>query len=393
MSEDKGEITIGDIQGRKADHINICLEKDTKASYNYWDDVQFIHDALPEVDFDSIDISTHFLGADLEAPIIISAITGGYGRAKEINRNLATAAEKVGVGLGVGSQRPAIEDQVLADSYAPVLEFDIPLKIGNLGAPQLIPQNDKEPFTIEDGHRALEMIDGDVLAIHLNFLQEAAQPEGDLRASGCFDVLKQFSRELPVIAKETGAGISRHVARSLTKTSIQGIDVGGMSGTSFSAVEVYRAREAKDLPSERVGTTFWNWGIPTPASVLEASVGLPLIATGGIRTGLDVARAIALGADVGGIAGTLVRAATMSAKHVEEELNIIIRELKTALFLTGCQTIKELPQARRLITGPLNEWVNANESGSENTDQQQWSRAHGHGWTGQRPQRKSFEWS
>lgn len=344
-------------QNRKKEHLEIVLNEDVSSDYNYWNDIRLIHRALPEIDMDEIDMETNIFGRTLAAPIIISAMTGGYKDAEGINRNLAEAASEAGVGMGVGSQRQAIEDSSLESTYSVVKDYDIPLVIANLGAPQFIPQSDARPFNEDDAKHAMEMIDADLLAIHLNFLQEVVQPEGETKARGCMEAIQKLARFLPVIVKETGAGISRGTALALRTSKIRGIDVGGLGGTSWSAVEYYRAKKEEDDRKKRLGTTFWNWGVPTPVSVLEANVGLPIIATGGIRNGLDAARAMTLGASSAGVASRLLPFAKESAQAVIEELNLIISEVKAAMFLTASKNILQLQEANVVIMGDTAQWV------------------------------------
>lgn len=345
------------ITSRKKDHVNICLSQDVNAHHNYWDDIHFEHHALPEINFSEIETNTKVLGKELEAPIIISAITGGYPEAETINRNLAAAAARFGLGMGVGSQRAALENNATAKTYSVIKQFDIPLVIGNIGAPQLVVQHDSDAIDTGKVEEAFEMIDADVLAIHLNFLQEIVQPEGNVNARGCMAALKMLSFRYPIIAKETGSGISINAAKSLRQAGVKGIDVGGVSGTSFSAVEVYRAKNLRDGLRERLGSTFWDWGVPTPVSVVSANVGLDIIATGGVRTGLDVARALALGASSAGMARALLSAATQGQDNVEEELSAIIHELKVAMFLTGSKTVDDLKRKEVVVTGRTREWM------------------------------------
>ncbi len=345
------------IEQRKGDHVDICLKEDVKAHYNYWNDVHFTHQALPEIDFSDIDTKVNVLGKKLSAPIILSAITGGYPEAETINRNLAEAASKLHIGLGLGSQRAALEDENLEGTYSVVKEYDVPLVIGNIGAPQLIPQHDSESLDTEQIEKAFEMIDADVLAVHLNFLQEVVQPEGNVNAKGCLAAIKMLALKYPIIAKETGSGISRETAQTLRLAGVKGIDVGGHSGTSFSAVEVYRAKNKGDNQRERLGRTFRNWGIPTPVSIMEANVGVELIATGGIRNGIDVARALVLGANSAGMAGALLASATQGSKNVIELLLGVINELKVTMFLTGAKNVFELSRQEVLVTGRTREWM------------------------------------
>ena len=347
---------------RKAEHVNIILQENVSAEYNYWNDVRLVHNALPEIDLDDIDLGVKFLGKRLAAPLIISSMTGGFGMGKEINANLAKAAAEVGVAMGVGSQRAALEKPDLVPTYAVVKDFGVPLVLANLGAPQLVPQEGKRAYGLADARRAIEMIDADALIIHLNFLQEVVQPEGDRRSKGCLAAIKSLAAKFPVMAKETGAGISRETAARLKQTGVKAIDVGGLGGTSFSAVEHYRARKEASTLKERLGATFWNWGIPTPASILLSDVGLPLVATGGIRSGLDAAKGIALGATMAGMAKPMLEAARTSADAVVMELRAVIEELKAAMFLTGSTSIKELQDRPAIVSPPTASWLEAREA-------------------------------
>ncbi len=344
---------------RKAEHVDIILKENVSADYDYWNDVRLVHDALPEIDFDEVDVSTTLLGHKLAAPLVISSMTGGFGGGREINANLARAAAEVGVAMGVGSQRAALEKPELADTYAVVKDYDVPLRFANLGAPQLVPQEGKRAYGVEDAQRALEMVDGHVLICHLNFLQEIVQPEGDHRAKGVVDAVRRLAAKFPVMAKETGAGISRDVALRLQRAGVKAIDVGGLGGTSFSAVEHYRAKKDQATLKERLGATFWNWGIPTPAAVQLANVGLPIVATGGVRTGLDVAKGIALGAAAAGMAKPMLEAAKVSANAVVGELRAVIEELRAAMFLTGSKTLKDLATQGAIVTRPTADWLEA----------------------------------
>ena len=346
---------------RKAEHVNIILQENVSAEYNYWNDVRLVHRALPEIDLDDIDLRTKFFGKSLEAPLVISSMTGGFSMGKEINANLAKAAAEVGVAMGVGSQRAAIEKPELEPTYAVVKDFDVPLLFANLGVPQLVPQAGKRAYGAAEAKKAMEMVDADALIVHLNFLQEVVQPEGDRRARGSLAAMKSLAGRFPVMAKETGAGISRATALALKKAGVQAIDVGGLGGTSFSAVEHYRARKEASSLKERLGATFWNWGIPTPASILLANVGLPIVATGGVRSGLDVAKGIALGATAAGMAKPMLEAAKVSADAVAAELRAVIEELKAAMFLTGSTSLDELREQRVIVGQPTANWLELQE--------------------------------
>lgn len=350
------------IKGRKADHINICLNERIEPDYDYWSDVRLLHEALPEVDLDEIDTSTNVLGKDLEFPFIVTAITGGFEGAKRINANIAKACSELGIGMGVGSERAGI-DGVDTESYAVIKEYDVPLVIGNVGAPQLIPQKGKRAYGADDVIRARELIDADVVAIHLNFLQEVVQPEGDTNARGCYDAIRSIARECPIIAKETGAGFKPGTLNRLYSVGVKAIDLAGMGGTSFSAVELYRARKADDRIRSRLGETFFDWGIPTPVSLESADRHIPMIASGGVRTGLDVARAISMGAVCAGAANLVLKEAAQSAEAVKDKLTIIREELKAAMLLTGSPDIRALSRAEHVILGRTGEWIRGMQNG------------------------------
>lgn len=344
------------IEDRKADHINISLEERIVPGYCYWDDVRLVHNALPEVNADEIDTSVELFGKKLSFPLIVTAITGGFAGAKKINANIAEACAELGIGMGIGSERAGVRG-VEPESYSVIKEFDVPLVIGNIGAPQLIPQHSKDVFSKSNVEKAFDLIDADLVAIHLNYLQEVVQPEGDTNAKGCLAAIRELASEYPLIVKETGAGISRDVAARLKGTGIRGIDIAGMGGTSFAGVEMYRAAEAKDEIRTYMGETFFDWGIPAPASLLDARCGLPLIASGGILDGTHVAASIAMGASCAGVANAILRDAVESADAVKRKLTVIREELRAAMLLTGSSDIKQLSRARFVVLGETRQWM------------------------------------
>ncbi|MGI0156671.1 MAG: type 2 isopentenyl-diphosphate Delta-isomerase, partial [Thermoplasmata archaeon] len=291
--------------------------------------------------------------------IVITGMTGGYPGAETINGNLARAASELGVAMGVGSERAAILKGQHPESYSTVSRFPVPLRFANIGAPQIIAQLPGEPLlTAKDARAAMDLIGADLLAIHLNFLQEMVQPEGDRRARGCLRSIAELARDLPVLVKETGAGLSREVAERLRSVGVRGFDVSGTGGTSFAAVEHHRAVARGATREARLGKTFWDWGIPSPVSVRAVvPLGLPVIASGGIRSGLDVARAISLGALAAGTAGGILRAAATGYQETRAELEQIIYELRVAMFLTGSASIAELQHAPFVVTGETREWL------------------------------------
>jgi len=347
----------GITERRKGEHVDIVINEDVRSERNYWDDVKLVHQSIPDFDFDDVSTKTEFAGRKIAAPILISGMTGGFDKAAEINSNLAWAAAELQIPMGVGSQRAALEDKSLEYTYRVVNDFDIPVRIANIGAPQLIDQKGKRAFILNDARNAMSMIDAHVLAIHLNYLQEVVQPEGDRNAAGVLEAMRDLCSSLPVMAKETGGGISRNTALKLKSIGVYAIDVGGLGGTSWSAVEAVRSHRKGNRLGERLGRTFWNWGIPTPASVVLANVGLPLVATGGIRSGLDVGRALWLGAHCAGVAGVVIRSAYEGRRAVLEELSTIIEELKVTMFLTGCRDLSRIVSGTCLVSGETDEWL------------------------------------
>lgn len=345
------------IRERKADHIEICMNEQVAPGYRYWDDVRLVHDALPEIGMDDIDTSCMLFGKRLEFPFIVTAITGGFSGAKRINANIAEACAELGVGMGVGSERAGVTG-VAPESYSVVKEYDVPLVIGNVGAPQLVPQRSKDLFSPDMVGQAMDLVGADVVAIHLNYLQEVVQPEGDTNGAGVRDAIRGLVLDYPIMVKETGAGISKDVADRLKGIGIRGIDVAGMGGTSFAAVELHRAAKAEDRIRRSMGETFFDWGIPSPVSVAQCrGCGLPVIASGGIQNGLHVADAISLGAACAGSAGTVLSAATESAEAVKERLLTIREELRAAMLLTGSRDLRALSQTSHVILGRTREWM------------------------------------
>jgi isopentenyl-diphosphate delta-isomerase len=333
-------------QTRKKQHLEICLDAEavTGPLGTGLDRYRFIHNALPELDFDAIDCAVDFLGHKLKAPILISSMTGGFDLARKINRNLAAAAQHLGLAMGVGSQRVALEEPSVAASFhVRDIAPDI-LLFANLGAVQL-----NYGYTIEHCRRAVAMIGADGLILHLNVLQEAAQPEGNRNFKGLLariaEVCKQA--EFPVLVKEIGSGISADVAVRLRNAGVSAIDVAGRGGTSWYTVEARRVA----TKGEEVKSTFAAWGIPTDEALIQvrrAVPASPLIASGGIRNGLDIAKCIALGAQVAAMGQPLLSSALESADKVVEFLHGIIDELKIAMLCAGVPDLAALKKASLL---------------------------------------------
>ncbi len=342
-------------ESRKHEHVKIALEKNVSSSHNYWDDIFLSHNALPELNKEKVDLTTTVFGKKIGMPIVISGMTGGYEKAEKINENLAVAAEKFRIPMGLGSQRAALENQELKKTYNVVKNFDIPIVFGNIGASQIVEWGHEK--TLEYSNQMVDMVDADVLMVCLNFLQEVIQLEGEADAEGCFEAIKNLAEDFdkPVMIKESGAGISFDVAKRLSETKISGIDIGGLGGTSFAAIEHYRAKMNDDDLHARGGRTFWNWGIPTPASLLETGKAtdwkLPVFATGGIRNGLDAAKAMVLGADAAGVAQAILGPAHKGKKETIFEIDAFYKELRAAMFLVGAENVKKLRDTDYIFKG------------------------------------------
>lgn len=344
---------------RKLDHLRLACETDVTFGDAGFSDVRLVHNAVPECSFAEIDTSVNFLGHTLSAPIFIAGMTGGHPETTEVNKTLALVAESKGLGLGVGSQRAALENPALEDSFRIVRDVAPNAFIaGNISAVQL------REHGIEWATRAVEMIDADALCIHLNFLQEMIQLEGDRDASNILSTIKETAKELsvPIIVKETGSGISCDAAFELTGAGVAAIDIGGFGGTSWAKIEKARA---SDKTQQMLADTFLDWGIPTAVSVFEvAKVKFtPVIATGGLKNGLDVAKSIALGADMAGMALALLPYAISGCTALEKRVDEVVRELKTAMFLTGAKNIHELGNVSYYLTGKVREMTETYKSG------------------------------
>jgi isopentenyl-diphosphate delta-isomerase len=343
---------------RKLDHLMICAEEEIERGDAGFSDIQLVHNALPECDMAAIDRRTRFLSHTFLSPLFISAMTGGHPKTKTVNARLARAAERYGIGMGVGSQRAALENPALADTFS-VVRDEAPhaFLVANLGAVQL---RDHGTGWAE---QAVEMITADAIAIHLNFLQEAIQPEGDHNAAGCLDAIQALCHEqkTPVIIKETGCGISAETARKCWGAGVAAIDVGGAGGTSWAAIESVRVQKSMnpdDSYKKALGDDFAAWGIPTVVSLYEVlGSGGPVIASGGIRSGLDMAKALALGAGLCGMALPLLPPAMESDEVLRQKIDEIHRQLDVAMFLTGSARIADLKRARIFISGRTRQMI------------------------------------
>ena len=335
-------------QNRKADHLRVCLEDDVQfhQTTTGLEHYRFTHCCLPELDRREIDLSTSFLGKSLGAPLLISSMTGGTELAKTINYRLAEAAQQYGIAMGVGSQRVAIENPQVTSTFAVRTVAPDILLFANLGAVQL-----NYRYGLDECLRVVDVLEADALILHLNPLQESVQTKGDTNFAGLLAKIALLCEKLPVpvIAKEVGNGISAAMAQKLIEAGISAIDVAGAGGTSWARVESERAQDSQQ---RRLGSTFADWGLPTAdcvRAVRSLSATVPLIASGGLRNGLDVAKAIALGADVAGLALPFLQAAAESEEALHELVEVLMAEITTVLFCTGTGSLPGLREPGVLV--------------------------------------------
>jgi len=328
---------------RKADHIRINLEEEVRSGLTTGlQRYHFVHQALPELDLADVDLSLTVFEKMLRAPLLISSMTGGTGQARQINQALATAAQETGIAMGLGSQRAAIEQPDLAATFRVRQVAPDILLFANLGAVQL-----NYGYGVEQCQMAVDMIEADALILHLNALQEAVQPEGDTDFSGLLQKIETVCRSLsvPVIAKEVGWGISKRAARQLAEAGVAAIDVAGAGGTSWTQVEMHRAKNESEA---RLAAAFIDWGIPTAQSILNVKESAPdvaIFASGGLRDGLDIAKCIALGATLGGMASPFLKAAVRSIEDTIQAINEIRRQMQVCMFATGAGDLENLRKA------------------------------------------------
>jgi isopentenyl-diphosphate Delta-isomerase len=334
---------VTDTPSRKADHIRVNLEEDVRSGLpSGFERLHFVHHALPELNLQDVDPGSAFLGKRLAAPLLISSMTGGTEQASRINLALAEAAQAARIAMGLGSQRVALEDPRWEASFQVRRVAPDILLFANLGAVQL-----NYGYAISECARAVEMASADALILHLNPLQEAVVPEGDTRFAGLLPRIEAVCRALPVpvVVKEVGWGISADIARRLVDAGVAVIDVAGAGGTSWTQVEMHRARTPHQA---ELAAAFLDWGIPTATAlrqVHQALPGVPIIASGGLRDGVDLAKCLALGASLGGMAGPFLRAASESAQAVHDRIALTIGQLRVAMFAAGCGSLEVLRQA------------------------------------------------
>lgn len=341
---------VAPIDQRKSDHIKINLEQDVRSALTTGlENYRFVHEALPELDLNRIDTTLSLFGKNLHSPILISSMTGGTEEAGEINQRLAEAARETSVAMGVGSQRAAFEHRGQIPTFAITRRVapDI-LLFANLGAVQL-----NYGYGIDQCRKAVDMIEADALILHLNPVQEAVQDAGDTNFSELAKKIEEICKKLkvPVIAKEVGWGISERSAKLLADCGVSAIDVAGAGGTSWSQVEMHRA---SDEFTRQLAATFVGWGIPTAESILNVKQTVPdmtIFASGGIKDGLDIAKCIALGATLGGMAGQFLKAAAISTDNAIEMIKLTKRQIEVTMFATGATNLKELRNIQLKVSG------------------------------------------
>ena len=340
--------SFADTQTRKADHLRICLDEDVQCRdvTNGLERYRFVHNCLPDLNLGDLNLSTSFLGKPLGAPILISSMTGGTEFAKLINYRLAEIAQHYKLAMGVGSQRVAVENPQVADTFAIRSIAPDAFLFANLGAVQL-----NYRYGLDECRRVVELLEADALILHLNPLQECVQTKGDTNFRGLLEKIAGLCDQLPipVIVKEVGNGISGAIAQTLVEAGVAAIDLAGAGGTSWAKVESERAQDAKQ---RRLGETFADWGIPTAECLTDVRSRLPeipLIASGGLRNGLEIAKAIALGADLAGLAFPFLQAASQSEEALHELTDALISEIITVLFCTGSATLSALRRSGVLL--------------------------------------------
>ncbi len=348
------DVMTSPIEKRKTDHLDLATHGDVgfRETTTLLEDIQLVHCAIPELGWDEVDTSVAVLGKPLRVPVVIAAMTGGTERARRINEELASVAEEFGCGFGLGSQRPMLRDPNQVASFAVRHVAPTALVMGNIGAVQAV------ALSVGELHSLVERVGADALCVHLNVAMELIQSDGDRDFRGVVDLFERLVAELPVpvIAKETGCGISADVARRLAAVGVQHVDVSGAGGTSWVAVEGERAAGRQ----RSVGRAFREWGIPTAASVAAcAGLGFATVfATGGVKHGLEVAKALALGASVAGVARPVLQALDQGGRPAALELlRSIEHELRVAMLLSGTRRVHDLRHAPRVLGPALGRWM------------------------------------
>ncbi|MFX1391550.1 MAG: type 2 isopentenyl-diphosphate Delta-isomerase [Promethearchaeota archaeon] len=354
------------LYNRKIEHIKIPLKYNVQHSKNYFDDINLIHHPLPEYELEDIKISVDFFNKTISAPICIAAITGGHEISKALNNILANAANSENIIMSVGSQRIGLEDPSTTDSFMVVRDVapNIPI-IGNLGVGQIC----SPKFNIDHFNQCIEMIKADVMAIHLNALHELSQSEGNLSYKNFEEIFKEIRKniKIPIIAKEVGSGLNQEIILKLDALGFDGYDVGGMGGTNFAAIESIRDNSSFEAYTRKIADTFREWGIPTPVSIINVRnvTQKPIIATGGLRNGIDIAKAISIGANIGGFAFKFLKTAWKDYKNYAfsntiKEIKTLKQELRSSLWLMNVENVDKLinNKDKRVLLSELYQWIN-----------------------------------
>ncbi|MFX1385168.1 MAG: type 2 isopentenyl-diphosphate Delta-isomerase [Promethearchaeota archaeon] len=356
------EISKIPIKNRKDEHILLVSTENVESNETTWfEHIKFVHNALPELNLDDVNLSCEFLGKSISAPVFIGAMTGGTELTKKINVSLAKAAQKYQIPMMVGSQRVILRHPETKESFSAVRKAapDIPI-IANIGIAQVATS---ENFDYVE--EIINNINADALAIHLNVIQEVIQPEGNKVFSGAFDKIRMLKNQynIPIVIKETGCGISKEIALKLVEIGIDIIDVSGLGGTSWVAVEYYRAKKHNAEYKMDLGKMFWDWGIPTAASILEVSSvvkstpNIKIIGSGGIRSGIDIAKALRIGADFTAITRPFLMGTLEGHTSIEKVIEKILRELRITMLLISSKDINELKKTPIVIGSSLKEWL------------------------------------
>lgn len=346
---------IEQIRKRKKEGIDIPLKEKVQGRENstLFEDILLMHNALPEIDYDQIDLTTTFLKKKFSAPLIIDSMTGGTDEALIINKRLGEIAEKYGLGMGLGSQRAGLRSDKLVESYS-VARRVAPnaFLIANIGGAQLA-----EGLSKKDVMRIIKMVDANALAIHLNPLQELIQPEGEPRFSGILNKISEIIREIevPVIVKEVGSGISPQVAIKLQQAGTSSINIAGAGGTSWAGIEKIRADNVNHHIKSSLGELFWDWGIPTALCIILVSrvISIPIISSGGLRNGLEIAKSLILGARMCAMAYPFLRKASESESSLDDFTQLVLSQIKSTMFLVGSSNLDVLRNTRYILKDNL----------------------------------------
>lgn len=347
------------IRGRKADHISICLKEDVESKgvspgFEY---IHLVHNAMPEINFEELDASTNIFGKTLKYPLLFDSLTGGSEEARSLNQTIAQVAEEKGLGMFLGSVRAALEDTSVKDTYTIARDVAPNIFLAlNIGAAQL-----SKGLDIDKLKSLVSDTKANAISVHLNPLQEVIQVEGEPNFKGVYGKIEFLTKNIgvPVVVKEVGTGISKETAAKLELAGVSCINISGLGGTNWATVESIRSKMLGDKSKSNLGAAYSGWGIPTVVSLIEcaSTVKIPLIASGGLRNGLDLAKALVLGAKYGSIALPVLKLAKKSKSSLSSYVDQISSEFKTAMFLTGCKKVDELHRVRYFIDHYLHTWI------------------------------------